>query len=66
MVTELYVSLSLSVCVYVCVCVCVFVCICVFEGESNCGDSKYGCSQMAMVREWRNQWGAANTGETLI
>ena len=33
-----------------------------YQGESNCGDEKYGCSQMAMVKEWRRQWAPANTG----
>lgn len=32
------------------------------QGESNCGDAKYGCSQLAMVTEWRKQWAPANTG----
>ena len=31
-----------------------------YQGESNCGDAAYGCSQVAMVTEWRRQWGPAN------
>jgi hypothetical protein len=31
-----------------------------YQGESNCGDTKYGCSQKAMVTEWRKQWAPAN------
>ena len=28
-----------------------------YQGESNCGDSSYGCNQQAMVTSWREEWG---------
>ena len=33
-----------------------------WQGESNCGDESYGCSQKAMVTEWRKQWTPVNAG----